>query len=162
MCVYSCVSRMVIVSKPSTDKRVEKTKEMRMTVSTRKLLQKTPATIINEKKDLSSSEVGEAHEIMNIAKERDMDLKQKRAHNVLPACPLFDSDLLAHANDPNLRPIVLQPHVFGGMGRRLAVTTRICLYRWKVREFPCNVSHEQPTQHAIIACCVFPPSTSTV
>ena len=32
---------------------------------------------------------------MNIAKERDKDLKQKRAHNVLPAYPLFDSDLPA-------------------------------------------------------------------
>ena len=42
MCVCSCVSRMVSVSKPSTHKRVEKTKEMRMTVSTRKLPQKTP------------------------------------------------------------------------------------------------------------------------
>ena len=60
-----------------------------MTVSTRKLTglidqsQKTPATILREKKgekkDLSSNEVGET-QIMNIRKERDMDLKQKRAH----------------------------------------------------------------------------------
>ncbi len=79
-----------------------------MTVSTRKLPQKAQATILQEKKDLSSNEVGEAQKIVNIAKERDMDLKQKRAHNVLPAYPLFDSDLLAHANEPTLLPIVLQ------------------------------------------------------
>ena len=60
MCVCSCVSRMVSVYKPSADKNmlVEKTKEMRMAVSTRKLPQKTPATILQEKKDLSSNEVG--------------------------------------------------------------------------------------------------------
>ena len=81
---------------------------MRMTVSTRKLPQKTPATILQEKKDLSSNEVGEAQKIMNIAKERDMDVKKERAHNVLPAYPLFDSDLLAHANEPKLLPSVLQ------------------------------------------------------
>ena len=79
-----------------------------MAVSTRKLAQKTPATILREKKDISSNEVGEAQKIMNIAKERDMDLKQKRAHNVLPSYPLFDSDLPAHANEPKLLPIVLQ------------------------------------------------------
>ena len=77
-----------------------------MTVSTRKLPQKTPATILQEK-DLSSNEVVEAQKIMNIAKERDMDLKQKRAHNVLPAYPLFDSDLLAHVNEPKLLPIIV-------------------------------------------------------
>ena len=49
---------------------------------------------------------------MNIAKERDIDLKQKRAHNVLPAYPLFDSDLPAHANEPKLLPIVLQPLIW--------------------------------------------------
>ena len=79
-----------------------------MAVSTRKLPQKTPATILQEKKDLSSNEVGEAQKIMNIAKERDMDIKQKRAHNMLPAYPLFDGDLLAHANEPKMLPIVLQ------------------------------------------------------
>ncbi len=79
-----------------------------MTVSSRKLPQKTPATILQEKKDLSSNEVGEAQKIMNIAKERDMDVKQERAHNVLPAYPLFDGDLLAHANEPKMLPIVLQ------------------------------------------------------
>ncbi len=86
-----------------------------MTASTRKLPgfttgqpQKTPATILQEKRDLSSNEMGEAQSIMNIAKERDMDIKQKRAHNVLPAYPLFDSDLPAHANEPKLLPIVLQ------------------------------------------------------
>ena len=42
-----------------------------MAVSTRKLPQKTPAIILQEKKDLSSNEVGEAQHIMNIAKERD-------------------------------------------------------------------------------------------
>ncbi len=78
---------------------------MSLTVSTRKLPgltdqpQKTPATILQEKKDLSSTEVGETQKIINIAKERDMDLKQKRAHNVLPAYPLFDSDLPVHANE---------------------------------------------------------------
>ncbi len=45
---------------------------------------------------------------MNIAKERDMDIKQKRAHDVLPAYPLFDSDLPAHANEPKLPSSVLQ------------------------------------------------------
>ena len=70
--------------------------------------QKTPSTILQEKKDLSSNEVGKAQKIVNIAKERDMDLKQKRAHNVVPAYPLFYSDLLAHANEPKLLPIVLQ------------------------------------------------------
>ena len=79
-----------------------------MTISTRK----TPATILQEKKDLSSNEVGEAQKIMNIAKERYMDLKQKRAHNVLPAYPLFDSDLPAHTNEPNLLPSVLQSQYF--------------------------------------------------
>ena len=115
MCVYSCVTRMASVSKPSRDKRIEKTKEMRMTVSTRKLLQKTPATIIQEKKDPSSIEMGDAQDIMNISKERDMDFKQKRVHNALPAYPLFDGDLPAHANERKLLPIVLQLHVFGGM-----------------------------------------------
>ena len=81
---------------------------MRMTVSTRKLPQKTPATILQEKKDISSNEVGEAQKIMNIAKERDMDLKQKRAHNVLPSYPLFDGDLPVHANEPKLLPFVVQ------------------------------------------------------
>ena len=62
---------------------------MSLTVSTRKLPgladqpQKTPATNLQEKNDLSSNEVGEAQNIINIAKERDMDLKQKHAHNVL-------------------------------------------------------------------------------
>ena len=52
-----------------------------MTASTRKLPgftdqpQKTPATILQEKKELSSNEVGEAQKIMNIVKERDKDLK---------------------------------------------------------------------------------------
>ena len=61
----------------------EKTKETSVTVSTRKLPgltdqpQKTPATILQEKKYLSSNEVGDAQNIMNIAKERDKDLKQK-------------------------------------------------------------------------------------
>ena len=80
-----------------------------MTVSMRKLPQKTPATILQEKKDISSNEVGEAQKIMNIAKERDRDLMQKRAHNVLPVYPLFDSDLSAHANETKLLTIVLQP-----------------------------------------------------
>ncbi len=86
-----------------------------MTASTRKLPgftdqpQKTPATILQEKRDLSSNEVGEAQTIMNIAKERDKDIKQKRAHNVLPVYPLFDSDLPAHANEPKLPSIVPQP-----------------------------------------------------
>ena len=67
-----------------------------MTVSTRKLSgltdqpQKTPATIMHD-----------------IVKERDIS-KQKRAHNVLPAYPLFDSDLHAHAIEPKLLQIVLQ------------------------------------------------------
>ena len=57
----------------------QKTKEMSLTVSTRKLPgltdqpQRTPATILHEKNDLSSNEVGEAQNIINIAKERDMD-----------------------------------------------------------------------------------------
>ena len=81
---------------------------MRMAhISTRKLPQKTPATILQEK-DLSSNEMGEAQKIMNIAKERNMDLKQKRSHNVLPSYPRFDSDLPAHANEPKLLPIVFQ------------------------------------------------------
>ena len=79
-----------------------------MAVSSRKLPQKTPATILQEKKDLSSNEVGEAQKIMNIAKERDMDSMQKRAHNVLPSYPQFDSDFPAHANEPKRLPIVLQ------------------------------------------------------
>ena len=79
-----------------------------MVVSMRKLPQKTPAIILQEKKDLSSNEVGEAQKTMNIVKERDMDLKQKRAHNVLPSYPLFDSDLPAHANELQLLSIVLQ------------------------------------------------------
>ena len=87
---------------------------MSLTVSTRKLPgltdqpQKTPATNLQEKKDLSSIEVGETQKIINIAKERDMDLKQKRAHKVLPAYPLFDSDLPAHANESKQLRIVLQ------------------------------------------------------
>ena len=32
---------------------------------------------------------------------------------------------------------------FAGMGRSVAVTTRICLYRRKVWQLPCTVSHEQ-------------------
>ena len=67
-----------------------------------------------------------------------MDLKQTRAHDVLPVYPLFDSDLPVHANDPNLLAIVVQPLYFGGMGRRLAATTRIYPYRWKVRQLPCT------------------------
>ena len=86
-----------------------------MTASTRNLPgftdqpQKIPATILQEKKDISSNDVGEAQKIMNIVKERDKDLKQKRAHNVIPTYPLFNSDLLAHANEPKLLPIVPQP-----------------------------------------------------
>ena len=106
---------MVSMSKPSTD-RIEKTKEMRMTVSTLKLPwltgqpQKIPATILQDKKDLSSNEVGEAQNIMNISKERDMDnIKQKRSHNLLPAYSLFDSDIHALTNALNLLPIVIQP-----------------------------------------------------
>ena len=87
---------------------------MSMTASTRKLSgftdqpQTISATILQEKKDLSSNEVGEAQKIMNIVKERDKDLKQKRAHNVIPTYPLFDSDLPAHANEPKLPSIVPQ------------------------------------------------------
>ena len=86
---------------------------MIMTVSTRKLPgltdqpQKTPATILQEKKDHSSNEVVEAQKIMDIVKERDIS-KQKSAHNMLPTYPLFDSDLPAHANEPKLLQIVLQ------------------------------------------------------
>ena len=86
-----------------------------MTASTRKLPgftdqpQTIPATILQEKKDLSSNEVEEAQKIMNIVKERDKDLKQKRAHNVLPTYPLFDSDLPDHGNEPKLLPIASQP-----------------------------------------------------
>ena len=88
---------------------------MSVIVSTRKLpgltdqAQKTPATILQEEKDLSSNEVGEEQKIKNMAKERDKDLKQKRAHNVLPAYPLFDSDLHAHDNELKLLSSVPQP-----------------------------------------------------
>ena len=108
---------------------------MSMTVWTRKLprltdqSQKTPATILREKKELSSNEVGEA-QIMNITKERDMNLKQKRAHVCFQhihcsivtfrSCQRAETVANCHST-----------HVFAGMGRRLAVTTHICLYRWK-------------------------------
>ena len=47
--------------------------------------------------------------IMNIAKYRDMDIKQKSAHHLRPAYPLFDSDLPAHDNESKLLPIFLHP-----------------------------------------------------
>ncbi len=107
-----------------------------MTVSTRKLpgltdqSQKTPATILLEKKDLSSNEVGEAQKIMNIAKERDMNLKQKRAHVCFQH---IHCSIVTFRSCQRAKTVANchSTHVFAGMGRRLAVTTHICLYRWK-------------------------------
>ena len=62
----------------------------------------TPATIQKEKKNISSKELAEAEKIMDIAKERGMDIKQILAHNVLSASTLFDGDLPAHANKSTL------------------------------------------------------------
>ena len=57
--------------------------------------QKTPATILKEKKDLSSNKAGEALRITNIDKVRVMDVNQILAHGVLSAYPLFDGDIRA-------------------------------------------------------------------
>ena len=86
------------------DSLVEKIKKMSMTISKRKLStfsdqpQMTPATIQKEKKNISSKELAEAQKIMDIAKERGMDIKHILAHNGLSASTLFDGDLPAHAN----------------------------------------------------------------
>ena len=45
--------------------------------------QKTPANIMKENKHLSSTEVGEAQMIMDIAKERVNDIKLILAHSVI-------------------------------------------------------------------------------
>ena len=85
------------------ERLVEKIKKMSMTISKRKLPrfsdqpQMTPATIQKEKKNIWSKELAEAQQIMDIAKERGMDIKQILAHNVLSASTLFDGDLPAHA-----------------------------------------------------------------
>ncbi|KAL8619946.1 hypothetical protein ACOMHN_015228 [Nucella lapillus] len=87
---------------------VEKTKKMSATISKRKLPQfneqpqKIPATILKEKKDMSSKDVAEAQRTMDIAKERGMDIKQILAHDLLPVTPLFDGDLPAHAKKSTL------------------------------------------------------------
>ena len=81
---------------------------MSMTISKRKRPrfsdhpQMTPATSQKEKENISSKELAEAQKIMNIAKERGMDIKQVLAHNVLSASTLFDGDLPAHANKSTL------------------------------------------------------------
>ena len=90
------------------ERLVEKVKKMSMTTSKRKLPrftdqpQMTPATSQKEKKNISSKELAEAQKIMDIAKERGMDIKQILAHNVLSASTLFDGDLPAHANKSTL------------------------------------------------------------
>ncbi|KAL8622995.1 hypothetical protein ACOMHN_027116 [Nucella lapillus] len=87
---------------------VEKTKKMSATISKRKLPQfneqpqKIPATILKEKKDMSSKDVAEAQRTMDIAKERGMDITQILAHDLLPVTPLFDGDLPAHAKKSTL------------------------------------------------------------
>ena len=63
--------------------------------------QLTPATIQKEK-NISSKELAEAQKIMDIAKERGMDIKQILAHNVLSASTLFDGDLPDHVNKSTL------------------------------------------------------------
>ena len=90
------------------ERLVEKIKKMSMTISKRKLPrfsdqpQMTPATSQKEKKNISSKELAEAQKIMDIAKERGMDIKQILAPNVLLASTLFDGDLPAHANKSTL------------------------------------------------------------
>ena len=90
------------------ERLVEKIKKMSMTISKRKLPrfsdqpQMTPAQIQKEKKNISSTELAEAQKIMDIAKERGMDIKQILAHNVRPTSTLFDGDLPAHANKSTL------------------------------------------------------------
>ena len=77
------------------ERLVEKIKKMSMTISKRKLPrfsdqpQMTPATSQKEKKNISSKELAEAQKIMDIAKERGMDIKQVLAHNVLSASTLL-------------------------------------------------------------------------
>ena len=90
------------------ERLVEKIKKMSMTISKRKLPrfsdqpQMTPATSQKEKKNISSKELAEAQKIMDIAKERGMDIKQILAHNVLSESTLFDGDLPAYANKSTL------------------------------------------------------------
>ena len=90
------------------ERLVEKIKKMSMTISKRKLPrfsdqpQMTPATSQKEKRNISSKELAEAQKIMDIAKERGMDIKQILAHNVLSASTLFDGDIPAHANKSTL------------------------------------------------------------
>ena len=90
------------------ERLVEKIKKMSMTISKRKMPgfsdqpQMTPATIQKEKKNISSKELAAAQKIMDITKERGMDIKQILAHNVLSASTLFDSDLPVHANKSTL------------------------------------------------------------
>ena len=72
---------------------------MSMTISKRKLLgfsdqpHMTPATVQKEKKNISSKGLAEVQKIMDITKERGMEIKQIIAHNVLSASTLFDGDL---------------------------------------------------------------------
>ena len=64
------------------ERLVENIKKMSMTISKRKLPgfsdqpQMTPATIQKEKKNISSKELAEAQKIMDIAKERGMDINR--------------------------------------------------------------------------------------
>ena len=87
---------------------VERIKQMSMTISKRKLHgfsdqpQMTPATVQKEKKNISSKELAEVQKIMDITKERGMDIKQILAHNVISPSTLFDGDLPAHANKSTL------------------------------------------------------------
>jgi hypothetical protein len=96
--LLKCLENGERVYRPCRWKRlVEETKKMSTTISKRKLPrftdqpQKTPATILQKKKDLSSKDVAEAQRSMDITKERGMDLRQILAHHVLSASPLFDS-----------------------------------------------------------------------
>ena len=86
-----------------------------MTVSTWKLpgltdqSQKTPATILREKKDLSYNKVGEAQKFMNMIMNIAKGSQAGTCSRVLPAYPLFDSELPPHANAPKMLPIFIQP-----------------------------------------------------
>ena len=82
-CLLMCLDNDERVYRSYSQERlVETIKKMSMTISKRKLPgfsdqpQMTPATIQKEKKNISSKELAEAQQIMDIAKERGMDINR--------------------------------------------------------------------------------------
>ena len=146
------------------ERLVEKTKKMSATITNTKLPrftdqpQKTAATILKEKKELSSKDMTEAQRSMDIAKERGMDLRQILGHDVLPMSPLFDGDLPAHANKSKLVDEIEPGLDLTQWNRNSSLVTHVVVdFMSKMRQMPLA---QFPTFGAVISTII--TSTSSI